>query len=103
MTASNPLGTRRYQKIAEFARRRDGYRCRICGDPGRTVDHVVPRHLGGRIFDIRNMRTLCALCNMVKGGSLMADADVLAARRARGGARSAPKGPSDVVTRDYTA
>ena len=98
-TQKNPLGTRSYQKLAEFVRRSDRYRCRICGAPGRTVDHILPRHLGGPTYDIRNMRTLCGPCNMTKGGSLMSDAEVLAARGRR---PTAPKAPSAVVTRDYT-
>ena len=98
-TQKNPLGTRSYQKLAEFVRRNDRYRCRICGAPGRTVDHIVPRHLGGAVFDLKNMRTLCGPCNMVKGGSRMSDADVLAARGRR---PAAPTAPSAVVSRDYT-
>jgi len=93
----NPLGTRRYQKLAEFVRRSDHYRCRICGAPGRTVDHVVPRHLGGPIFDVKNMRTLCGPCNMVKGGSLMSDTEVLAAR-----GKQVSTGPSTVISSDYS-
>ena len=98
-TQKNPLGTRSYQKLAEFVRRNDRYRCRICGAPGRTVDHIVPRHLGGAVFDLKNMRTLCGPCNMVKGGSRMSDAEVLAARGLR---PAAPTAPSAVVSRDYT-
>ncbi len=98
-TQKNPLGTRSYQKLAEFVRRNDRYRCRICGAPGRTVDHIVPRHLGGAVFDLKNMRTLCGPCNMVKGGSRMSDAEVLAARGRR---PAAPTAPSAVVSRDYT-
>ena len=99
ISTHNPLGTRSYQKLAEFVRRNDRYRCRICGAPGLTVDHIVPRHLGGAVFDLKNMRTLCGPCNMVKGGSRMSDADVLAARGRR---PAAPTAPSAVVSRDYT-
>lgn len=96
----NVLGTRSYQKLAEFVRRSDRFRCRICGAPGRVVDHILPRHLGGRIFDPKNMRTLCGPCNMTKGGAArMSDAEVLAAR---GLPPAAPTGPSAVVTTDYT-
>jgi 5-methylcytosine-specific restriction endonuclease McrA len=83
MTA-NDLGTRSYQKFAERVRRRDRNTCQICGSPGRHVDHKIPRHLGGPVRDLGNTRVLCRLCNLIKGGSMMSDADVLAARRARG-------------------
>lgn len=104
MAAANVLGTRRYQKLAEWVRRRDHGQCQICGSPGRTVDHIRPRHLGGGVFDHTNMRTLCQLCNQIKGGSLMSDADVLAARRLRGDDVPRPRstGPSSIITRDYT-
>jgi 5-methylcytosine-specific restriction endonuclease McrA len=49
---------------------RDQYRCVICGK-GRAdgvelhVDHIRPRHLGGR-SEIENGQTLCAQCNFRK-------------------------------------
>lgn len=111
----NELGTRRYQKFAEQVRRRDRFTCQICGDLGRTVDHIIPRHLGGALRDPGNARTLCRLCNLIKGGSRMTDAEVLAARRLREAGppaarrsygsirRTAIAGPrSTVITRDYT-
>lgn len=87
MTAS-PLGTRSYQAFAERIRRRDRFTCQICGALGaRFVDHIVPRHLGGAVRDPGNVRTLCAPCNLVKGGSMMTDAEVLAARNVARSAR----------------
>lgn len=49
--------------------RRDGYTCQYCGTrTGRlTLDHVVPRHLGGQ-YDWENLVTACASCNLHKGG-----------------------------------
>lgn len=49
--------------------RRDGYTCQYCGTrSGRlTLDHVVPRHLGGR-YEWENLVTACASCNLRKGG-----------------------------------
>lgn len=49
--------------------RRDNYTCQYCGTrSGRmTLDHVVPRHVGGRhTWD--NLVTACASCNLRKGG-----------------------------------
>lgn len=46
--------------------RRDGHRCRYCGatadEAPLTVDHVIPRALGG-IDDGTNLVTACADCN----------------------------------------
>jgi 5-methylcytosine-specific restriction endonuclease McrA len=49
--------------------RRDGYTCQYCGTrTGRlTLDHVVPRHMGGR-YAWENLVTACASCNLRKGG-----------------------------------
>jgi len=102
---ANPTGTRNYQKLARMVRRRDGNRCQICGSADRPhhVDHTVPRHLGGPVFDMRNMRLLCRTCNLIKGGSLMSDAEVLTARQALGSdPPSRPQGPTAVITRDYS-
>jgi 5-methylcytosine-specific restriction endonuclease McrA len=49
---------------------RDQYRCVICGKGLADgvelhVDHIRPRHLGGR-SDIENGQTLCAQCNFRK-------------------------------------
>lgn len=49
--------------------RRDAYTCQYCGTKsGRlTLDHVIPRHLGGQhTWD--NLVTACASCNLRKGG-----------------------------------
>jgi 5-methylcytosine-specific restriction endonuclease McrA len=49
--------------------RRDKYTCQYCGTQnGRmTLDHVVPRHNGGR-HTWENLVTACANCNLRKGG-----------------------------------
>ncbi len=49
--------------------RRDNYTCQYCGrrDGGLTVDHVMPRHLGGpHIWT--NVVAACPACNHHKGG-----------------------------------
>jgi 5-methylcytosine-specific restriction endonuclease McrA len=49
--------------------RRDLFTCQYCGkrDGGLTVDHVVPRHMGGgHIWT--NVVAACPVCNHRKGG-----------------------------------
>jgi len=49
--------------------RRDAFTCQYCGNrPSRpTLDHVVPRHMGGKhTWD--NLVTACPSCNHRKGG-----------------------------------
>lgn len=62
---------------------RDGYRCRYCGcrttwkkrdlPYSRTVDHLIPRSLGGR-FNIINLVTSCKSCNEKKLAMSLAEA-----------------------------
>ena len=49
--------------------RRDQYACQYCGrrDGGLTVDHVLPRHLGGEHV-WTNVVAACPRCNHRKGG-----------------------------------
>jgi 5-methylcytosine-specific restriction endonuclease McrA len=61
------------RRSAGFSRRavlrRDGYACQYCGvlTPRPTLDHVVPRRLGGRTT-WTNLVTACRDCNQRKGG-----------------------------------
>ncbi len=49
--------------------RRDNYTCQYCGrrDISLTLDHVMPRHLGGTHI-WTNVVAACASCNHRKGG-----------------------------------
>jgi len=49
--------------------RRDNFTCLYCGSRYKdlTIDHVVPRHLGGN-QSWGNVVTACASCNHKKGG-----------------------------------
>jgi 5-methylcytosine-specific restriction endonuclease McrA len=49
--------------------RRDNFVCQYCGQHTTTltIDHIVPRHLGGRHM-WENLVTACSSCNHRKGG-----------------------------------
>ena len=44
---------------------RDGWRCVLCGEPGRLeVDHIQPIAEGGAALALDNLRTLCRGCHV---------------------------------------
>jgi len=49
---------------------RDRFRCHWCGRRATTVDHLVPRALGGSDYDLDNLVAACADCNSRRGGEL---------------------------------
>lgn len=55
--------------------RRDNYTCQYCGrhNVSLTVDHVVPRHMGGKHI-WTNLVTACSSCNHRKGGHRLEEA-----------------------------
>lgn len=55
--------------------RRDGHVCQYCGSRSSrlTLDHVVPRHRGGR-HEWENLVAACPSCNLRKGGRTMEEA-----------------------------
>jgi len=57
----------KWRKIREQIIRRDGC-CQMCGSEERlSVDHIVPRTLGGD-DNPSNLQVLCSSCNSSKGG-----------------------------------
>ncbi len=54
--------------------RRDNYTCQYCGRKTRTLtlDHIIPRHLGGQ-HTWQNLVTACPSCNRNKGGNRLED------------------------------
>ncbi|GAB4503651.1 MAG: HNH endonuclease [Anaerolineales bacterium] len=54
--------------------RRDNYTCQYCGrrDLPLTVDHVLPKHMGGEHI-WTNVVTACPACNHRKGGRKLED------------------------------
>ena len=57
--------------------RRDNYTCQYCGKHSidLTIDHVIPRHLGGE-HKWANVVAACPACNHRKGGRLLEDANM---------------------------
>jgi 5-methylcytosine-specific restriction endonuclease McrA len=55
--------------------RRDNFTCQYCGrrDTVLTIDHVLPRHLGG-VYVWTNVVAACAQCNHRKGGRRLEEA-----------------------------
>lgn len=57
----------KWRRIREQIIRRDGC-CQMCGTEERlSVDHIVPRTLGGD-DNPSNLQVLCSSCNSSKGG-----------------------------------
>jgi 5-methylcytosine-specific restriction endonuclease McrA len=57
--------------------RRDDYRCQYCGQytPYLTIDHIIPRRLGGsHAWD--NLVAACPACNHRKGGRTVEQAQM---------------------------
>ncbi len=57
--------------------RRDQFTCQYCGKvtPHLTIDHVIPKHLGGA-HDWFNLVTACSLCNHHKGSRSLVEANM---------------------------
>lgn len=62
--------------------RRDNYSCQYCGQsaPHMTVDHVIPRHMGGE-HTWENLVTACPACNHRKGGRTLEQAHMRLIRK----------------------
>jgi 5-methylcytosine-specific restriction endonuclease McrA len=53
-----------WQKARARAKRRDGFKCVVCGSTDRLeVDHIVPLEHEGPAFDLDNLRTVCSKHN----------------------------------------
>jgi 5-methylcytosine-specific restriction endonuclease McrA len=59
--------THRWRQIRSRILRRDQFICQYCNQEATTVDHVIPRRLGGLDSD-DNLVASCRRCNLSKGG-----------------------------------
>ena len=70
---------KRPRPVAKLTRReifaRDNYTCQYCGAKTKdlTLDHVIPRHRGGR-HTWENLVSACKVCNHRKGGKTLEEA-----------------------------
>lgn len=57
--------------------RRDNYTCQYCGrhSTDLTIDHVIPRHMGGK-HEWTNVVAACSHCNHHKGGRTLEEANM---------------------------
>lgn len=59
--------TTQWRRIRQTVINRDGC-CQLCGtEDNLSVDHIVPRSLGGT-DNLDNLEVLCSSCNSRKGG-----------------------------------
>lgn len=74
---------------------RDHYQCQYCGATGvkMTIDHVVPRRLGGT-FSWENLVCACHVCNARKGDRTVQEAGMKLLRQ--------PEKPSFIPHISYT-
>ena len=79
---------RRPQPRVKLSRRevfsRDRHTCQYCGSISRdlTIDHVMPKHRGGR-HEWDNLVAACRACNHRKGGKTVAEARMRLMREPR--------------------
>lgn len=59
----------RWQQLRRKIIARDG-QCLACGsDEKLQVDHIIPRHRGGDMWDAENLQTLCKNCHERKSNN----------------------------------
>ena len=55
-----------WRRARARALRRDGYRCVQCRRPAEEVDHIVPRAMGGSVYALGNLQSMCKQCHKRK-------------------------------------
>lgn len=59
------LNRRRWAVVRRQVFDRDGWRCVLCGRPGRLeCDHIRPLEHGGAPYALDNLRTVCRGCSI---------------------------------------
>jgi 5-methylcytosine-specific restriction endonuclease McrA len=60
------LQNRQWRAIRRAVLVRDRYTCYVCLGRANSVDHVIPRSMGGS-HHLDNLRACCSKCNSTKG------------------------------------
>lgn len=55
-----------WRRARERALLRDGYRCVTCRRPAEEVDHIIPRAMGGDVYALGNLQSMCKQCHKRK-------------------------------------
>lgn len=71
-----------WRALRRIVLERDGHRCKYCGGHADTVDHIIPKALGGTDA-LDNLTAACGPCNYSKGDKPPAGADVPEPRHSR--------------------
>ena len=72
--------THRWRQIRSRILRRDQFICQYCNQEATTVDHVIPRRLGGLDSD-DNLVASCRRCNLSNGSITTPTVNTLATVR----------------------
>ena len=57
-----------YKTLKKYIMERDNWICAYCGEAASEMDHIMPKHLGGKDIP-SNLVAACSRCNNLKGTS----------------------------------
>lgn len=55
-----------WRRARAAALQRDRYRCVKCGRAAEEVDHIIPRAMGGPVYNLTNLQSMCKPCHKRK-------------------------------------
>jgi 5-methylcytosine-specific restriction endonuclease McrA len=66
MTRNVVYGSR-WRQVRLTVLQRDGWQCQIrgprCTGRASDVDHIIDWHIGGALYDLENLRSVCRTCH----------------------------------------
>lgn len=60
------LTSAEWRRARAAALRRDRHRCVQCGRAAEEVDHIRPRAMGGEVYALSNLQSMCKSCHKRK-------------------------------------
>ena len=60
------LTSAEWRRARAAALRRDRHRCVQCGRVAEEVDHIRPRAMGGEVYALSNLQSMCKSCHKRK-------------------------------------